>query len=60
MKKTENSKNLLPAGQQLLPLNLKKYSSGDARQKAKVRSIAMNLVVDCDLPIRSVERDGFR
>ena len=36
------------------------YSDNDPIQKAKIRSIAMNLVVDCDMPMYAVERPGFR
>lgn len=50
----------MPAGQQLLSFGIQKYRPGDQRQKAKVRSVAMNLVVDCDLPIYCVERAGFK
>ena len=36
------------------------YADNDPIQKAKIRSIAMNLVVDCDMPMYAVERPGFR
>lgn len=45
-------------GQSTLPF-VTKYRHSDARQKALISSVALNLIVDCDLPIHSVERAGF-
>ena len=55
-------KDEVAAGQTRLPFGagVRQYADSDPKQKAKVRSIAMNLVVDCDLPMHAVERPGFR
>lgn len=36
-----------------------KYRADDKKQRQLVASVAMNLVVDCDLPMHIVTRPGF-
>ena len=37
----------------------RKYGSDHPKQKALVKSVALNLIVDCDLPFHVVDRPGF-
>jgi hypothetical protein len=47
------------SGQLKLDRFLNKFESNDPRQLRLVKSIALNLIVDCDMPYSVVSRPGF-
>lgn len=48
-----------PSTQMKMDRYIQKYTHTDPLQKKLVKSIALNLIVDCDIPYNIVNRSGF-